>query len=363
SEPGMALDHAQAGAPGDHAELIGIVDLRLEDRGDAVLYRGRRDEERRQHDDGRQRDHPAPPKPKEIEEGDARGNPDSPRLSQHDGQSDQRGAEQPHPEALPDRRGKEQKGRQHDQGEHLFGGIGIPVAGEAGDPLAYVKLVKITAGAMRLLHLAGKLYASADGGERAESRPSEEEEADHRHGAKQRKHDQQLEEDVELANLRKSGGGIVRQQKGNYRAEQKERKRQPDARQAQLLATSQQPGKRERQQDLRRRDSDHDRGRRSKCQAAGASQQNRFLRVHARWKLSVWQSVDCNRWETGKNAPRTGAAHRAPQPERPLHGFRASRKLLKYSLDNRPGSDGYSSGGLTNSLELRKEGRPWKNAP
>ena len=35
-EPGMALDHAQAGAPGDNAELIGIVDLRLEDRHDAV---------------------------------------------------------------------------------------------------------------------------------------------------------------------------------------------------------------------------------------------------------------------------------------------------------------------------------------
>src|ERR1019366_3961509 len=55
-----------------------------------------------------------------------------------------------------------------------------------------------------------------------------------------------------------------------------------DARQAQLLAAGQQGGKRERQQDLRGRDSEHDRGGRSKRQPAGASQQNRFLRVHAR---------------------------------------------------------------------------------
>ena len=36
----MALDHAQTGAPGHHAKLIGIGPLRLEDRRDAILHGG-----------------------------------------------------------------------------------------------------------------------------------------------------------------------------------------------------------------------------------------------------------------------------------------------------------------------------------
>ena len=124
------------------------------------------------------------------------------------------------------------------------------MTGEARDPLADVELVEIAAEAMRLLHLAGKLDASADGGESANSRPGEEEKPDHGEAAQERKHDQKFEEDVELANLRQPGGGIVRQQQGDHCSKQEKRERQPDARQAQLLATRQQRGEGERQQDL-----------------------------------------------------------------------------------------------------------------
>ena len=89
------------------------------------------------------------------------------------------------------------------------------MAGESGDALAHVKLVEVPAETVRLLHFPCKLDATPNGGDGADTRPREEEAADHRQTAQERKNYQQFQKDVELADLRQARGGIIRQQQGN----------------------------------------------------------------------------------------------------------------------------------------------------
>ena len=128
------------------------------------------------------------------------------------------------------------------------------MAGEAGDALAHVEIVEAAARLVGLLHLAGELDEPADGGQAADARPGQEQPADHLEVAQSGEDHQQFEEHVELADLRQAGRRVHREGQRDHCAEHEQPERQPDARQPQFLAGSQQGGQREGQQNLRDRD-------------------------------------------------------------------------------------------------------------
>ena len=97
----MRFDHTQPGAPGDHAKLIGVRALRLEDRGDAILQCGAaRRRTPTSNDHGASATIQRCQNQTRYSTADRHRNPNPARLSQHDRQRDQRRAEQPQPQAL-----------------------------------------------------------------------------------------------------------------------------------------------------------------------------------------------------------------------------------------------------------------------
>ena len=97
----------------------------------------------------------------------------------------------------------------------------------------------------------GELHHAAQPGNSRQARPRQEERADPDHAPQARKDDQQLQKDIELADLHETGNAIGREDHRNHRAQQEERQRQFDAGQPQLLSGKKQRHHREPQQDLR----------------------------------------------------------------------------------------------------------------
>src|SRR5205814_266264 len=100
--------------------------------------------------------------------------PDGARLPEKYGARNQARAEQPNPQSFSRVRSEEKKRCEHNQRKHLFGGIGVPMAGEAGNALGYVVIVEIATGLMRFLNFASKLNVAPDRGNGAHSRPTKE---------------------------------------------------------------------------------------------------------------------------------------------------------------------------------------------
>ncbi len=220
TEQGVGFDHAQAGAPGDHAKGIGVDGLRVKDRREAVVDDGRGEEVSGYQEHGAGEDQPAAVAPEQIERGERQADPDGTGLGQQYGEGHEHGAGEPDPGAVAlgrasgrriasPARSKEQECADHDDGEHLLRGEGIPVAHEAGDALGNIERVIVLVELMGLSDLLYELDQAADAGDAAKSGPSEKEPADEAEIADRGIDHQQLSKDVELADLRQAFGGMA----------------------------------------------------------------------------------------------------------------------------------------------------------
>src|SRR5262249_29322692 len=136
--------------------------------------------------------------------------PDAASLAEYHGDSDEKAAQDPEPDTAQPRTEQEQ-GREHDQREHQFRRIGVPVAGKGRDAFADVEFVEVPAEPMRLLHLLSELDESSDCRDGADSSPRQKQPAYLPQTTEQRKDNEQFEEYVEFSDLRQTGGGIGRE--------------------------------------------------------------------------------------------------------------------------------------------------------